>query len=1440
MTLSNPRLLLEFLGGDLAQGHNSSQTITDEYIINRSVSFTYQLMSNLRSSSNQASLQILKGCSSTEDIIATDGDIIATLKDGDDVLFTGYVSTNFGWRVTQNGEQALSITLEDKSVRLLTKCFISTGSHLFNCEAHEAIEAICSAAGISISILAPTISDRILKVVESSDTCRDILDQMLYELGYVYYCDNLGELRFWKVDCTSVTGIPVLDKTKLYYSSGTAISLSKKIRQYRSVRITYKELGTASNYLVYRNTTNQSDDIPYCKLELAPGEHFDGLEVYTAAQWEAETADEFREDALVEACNAESESSIVGSSKIISVSDVTPSIVKGSGITANITAAGGPYLKITAQNDDSTTQTITRLDAYASIIFEKSTNIVRTGISGSTTDSLLSEEMSYIHSRELTTRHANLLCQYFAYCNSQYVFHSSEDLDCGDLVHISENAWTGLGVDVLITSKSVPTEGSVNTYTAIGISVFDLDRDAYHRATEVSSSDTKQPETEAETVSIVVPSGYEVVTQYAYGVTGKGPQRWVADGEGSEDDAVIDQDSFVADLMWVDENEDGSCPLVPRDGLEIWKRQGIREGGSSDEPASFETSLYNVEQHFSFTSSSFIFERNTRSLDDDGYSTVGLILDLEGHYGTLTLVTSAGTIGIVVDGVVTQMGSSVEIDLPSLAKIHMSSYAAILPNSVNVRQVVVQAFVGDASNPRAYSSITLKTNDLASWAYLGLFTEDEISGYGTGGPTDASGEIQLGNYAGKQVVEGDIFVIKGVNDLNAEYLDIMTFINGVWDYLSSHEDDDPAYDEKLMVLAPEVYSGNVDSTLLPSNFSFIENLVSKHVTAEFIGAKRIKLISTRDKLGAIYAGTVDWDQENGKRVTSEKGFVLDGNGDAEIRNLDVSGNSFIHGDCTVGGTIVNKVQDTDESVFFTNKDSAAAVSWGTTRDGDTQAVSKSDLVNLIAGLCSGSFKSASGYVNPRGVHNYQVFGVFMHPSSGSAASYSTSQNCPNNHDTTNTLDFLIPGYMPQSLFTVSWTAKWSDSNNFVGYREVCRGAVTYSITNSRTGKNVSGTLMSADTASGWIGKPSLTISGSTTLTLEGGDTLSITLNRRGYSMDLNHNGSGSGSASIAYATSNYSSSESDGGKGIAEAGAGNHMRGVIYFVVNKNNSASGNRVALSFNYEVADENDGNLADLLGKSFFELRDMGASTYDSGSYTAPFPFTSGLIVNNSTVNLSGLSKWYKMNTPTFTGSGSVSSALLAVTARLYYNDYSSTVAYSSADVAVVTMSASMVKIALNNSNTIEMTTSGYYQLGANFAISIVTLAGAKGAFSQNVMPIYENGSIVGNGLVGTSTEPWTAVNATALNQISARERKTNIGKFSGNALDILMKTGVVRFNYKTEIGKESCHFHYGFIADDTPEELATPKHNVMDVGSCIGILIKAVQELYDELQQLRRSK
>ncbi|MBQ3729992.1 MAG: hypothetical protein II903_10885 [Spirochaetales bacterium] len=66
---------------------------------------------------------------------------------------------------------------------------------------------------------------------------------------------------------------------------------------------------------------------------------------------------------------------------------------------------------------------------------------------------------------------------------------------------------------------------------------------------------------------------------------------------------------------------------------------------------------------------------------------------------------------------------------------------------------------------------------------------------------------------------------------------------------------------------------------------------------------------------------------------------------------------------------------------------------------------------------------------------------------------------------------------------------------------------------------------------------------------------------------------------------------------------------------------------------------------------------------------------------------------------------------------------------------------------------------------------------------------------------------------------------------------MKTLVVSFVYNKDV-EPSGLTRYGFIAEDAPAELATERHDIMDEGSCIGILIKAMQELYAELQELRR--
>ena len=70
--MNNPSLALTFLGDDLEVGHLASQTIQSSFIVKDSVSFHYQLLNGLKSSSNQVELLILQGCPSIEDIISTE------------------------------------------------------------------------------------------------------------------------------------------------------------------------------------------------------------------------------------------------------------------------------------------------------------------------------------------------------------------------------------------------------------------------------------------------------------------------------------------------------------------------------------------------------------------------------------------------------------------------------------------------------------------------------------------------------------------------------------------------------------------------------------------------------------------------------------------------------------------------------------------------------------------------------------------------------------------------------------------------------------------------------------------------------------------------------------------------------------------------------------------------------------------------------------------------------------------------------------------------------------------------------------------------------------------------------------------------------------------------------------------------------------------------
>lgn len=484
MTLTDPKLTLEFLGNDLAEGHSTTQTLGDTDLVRHSFIFKEQRFNGLKSSSDTISFQLVRRCSATEDIIATEGDIRATLEDGDTAIFTGYVSTNFSWSVTDHGEQVLNISLESVGTRLFNKAFIETGKYFFDCTASAAVYNIIHPLGISLREGDERkLLQNVKKCVEGGTTCRDLMDQLCYECNAVYFFNNVGELCIQEITADT-TGVPVYDSANLLMKDRKVVNLSKKLRTYKGARVAYDEVSSAQGYLIYRNTTNASAT-RVCNIELPGGNYFDGAEIYTAQEWSEATADEYREPTLISAVNAASESSIVGSNEILNISNLTPNVVKDADIDFSAETVGGPYFKLLAHNTALTTKAITRMDLYADIVYVKSHGVIRTQIDGiSEGKSTLEEELSWIHDRENASRHANLLAQYHRSAGSTYTFYCNESIPLGSVIKLNDDVYSGLEVYVLVTARQSNDKEDCCTYTAVGISTFDLGEDAYHGTTE--------------------------------------------------------------------------------------------------------------------------------------------------------------------------------------------------------------------------------------------------------------------------------------------------------------------------------------------------------------------------------------------------------------------------------------------------------------------------------------------------------------------------------------------------------------------------------------------------------------------------------------------------------------------------------------------------------------------------------------------------------------------------------------------------------------------------------------------------------------------------------------------------------------------------------------------------------------------------------------------
>jgi hypothetical protein len=159
-----------------------------------------------------------------------------------------------------------------------------------------------------------------------------------------------------------------------------------------------------------------------------------------------------------------------------------------------------------------------------------------------------------------------------------------------------------------------------------------------------------------------------------------------------------------------------------------------------------------------------------------------------------------------------------------------------------------------------------------------------------------------------------------------------------------------------------------------------------------------------------------------------------------------------------------------------------------------------------------------------------------------------------------------------------------------------------------------------------------------------------------------------------------------------------------------------------------------------------------------------------------------------------------------------------------------------------------TSASYNQDLNSGASTVRYAPLTGSSYLFSYSRYYTGGDQGKGIASNVAPTWqgfgfgwatdAALGGTYFYNPSLRELKKDIQPFVKSAMDILNATEIV--NYKLDSGAHDDVTLIGFIAEDTPAELATEQHDKMDNSNTLGVILKAIQEIDDRIIALQNKK
>lgn len=252
--------------------------------------------------------------------------------------------------------------------------------------------------------------------------------------------------------------------------------------------------------------------------------------------------------------------------------------------------------------------------------------------------------------------------------------------------------------------------------------------------------------------------------------------------------------------------------------------------------------------------------------------------------------------------------------------------------------------------------------------------------------------------------------------------------------------------------------------------------------------------------------------------------------------------------------------------------------------------------------------------------------------------------------------------------------------------------------------------------------------------------------------------------------------------------------------------------------------------------------GTDTYLRRYSTANLSVSSAalLLANRSNWNTAGISSWS------------------AVVGQLGWNNYG-----NNHTIFDASKSITPIGTACNNTNPEVNWTATYPTLmgynGANTygvrvdscrvadTVNTINYAGTENAYypiawigygsGGSPSPMYTTTNLrynCSNGYTYGNFSSSNPVYGSAFYATSSREKKQNIAEFTHSALKLIDRTKIVNYTFKDD---EANTPHIGFIAEDTPVELSGLDQKDMILTDVIGVLIKAVQELQAQIEELR---